>query len=1322
MTFTSYAPNSEDVPLWRALRDVTGGTYVDCGSEPASGASVTRAFYDRGWHGLSTRPGSDQVAQLAALRPRDTVLSSGDLTGLAASLPPCVHFARIDADDEHTSRLLEVVAPASPWIVLIRADNPTSGAALATVGYHHVLYDGVNRFFVSPDQPLRAEQLRAPANIRDDYVRAGDTSLATRLAVAEAALDIAQVQVEGRARQLLDAVRAAGQARNDLRAMAEGSAWLRGLADQARDGEAKLRAEAAWLREQLAAERSEMLGQLLLRADQVGWLQECLASSEVRLSAERALTAHAEHRARLAEAAIANSRVLRAARALRGARPKALAAAPQQGPEQPPAVTIALPAAAMPNAAAATPNGAPPAITAPLPKLPPTLGEPPSSPARPSAPYQPPLPPITTVHQFHAGSAMGDAITNAMLLIRSLLRAQGFESEIFVQSRAAGLGNEIQLLAAMPRHDRIVLLVHHSMGFPGFDEVLALPARKVLIYHNITPPELLTAVPYIEQMSMLGRQQLATWRDHVAFALAVSDYNAVELHSLGFAAVRTCTLLFDIDAVVADPAAARHEDGAFTVLFVGRVTPAKAQHDLIEAFAWFRGQLGRPCRLVLVGALNADEYRYLEHLDDRMAALGIKADVQLTGLISDRELQGWYRQADLYVSLSHHEGFGVPLVEAMAHGVPVLAWPAGAVPYTLGGWGVLLASREPALVADAMLAAATSAASRAAAAAGVAVTQRWALGRHLPILMDALAVAGAVPPASTATRARLADHVRVTFAGAFDEADNLAPGLARLNRSLARTIEAQRPGRVRLLVVKDERCSDYTIRPDADSVFIQALADRPDHESGPVLVLSSHSPLYVPPIRGDLLAAMVACEETLIPEAMVSVLNAQFDAVFVPSRYVAKALVDSGVSVPVLNVGPVPDDLGAIRAATHSADFTGRLAAATAALLLAPKRPAMRVAWITPWQVRCGIAEYSRALVDALPRERVANLTILADDRSQPDHRVQCAWRLGDDAGNPDRLATAIAQADADVVVMQHQPGLMPWSVLAAVLDRLAGERSRPRVILLTLHNTRHLLTIDEAARRAVVAALRRVARILVHTLADVDLLDSLGLIEQATLLPHPAPMAGPAAITVRALPSDAAPVVGSTGFFLPDKGLGALVAAVASLRRHWPGIRLRLVNAEYDDPASAAEIAACRHLAESEGLAVEWHTNFIPLEQQAELLAGCDLLVLPYQRSLEASSAAMRNALGSLVPVAVTPLPLFEEAGDAVFRLAGMECRALAMGIEELLLDPGKRLRLQDAAATWLRPRAAADVARRLHGLMLGLVTARAGDTPLNGSLWRAP
>jgi glycosyltransferase involved in cell wall biosynthesis len=288
------------------------------------------------------------------------------------------------------------------------------------------------------------------------------------------------------------------------------------------------------------------------------------------------------------------------------------------------------------------------------------------------------------------------------------------------------------------------------------------------------------------------------------------------------------------------------------------------------------------------------------------------------------------------------------------------------------------------------------------------------------------------------------------------------------------------------------------------------------------------------------------------------------------------------------------------------------------------------------------------------------------------------------------------------VVVLQHQPGLVPWAQLPALLLHPA---LHGRVVCVTLHNTQDLAETPGPVRAAAVSALACASRVVVHTLRDMDTMVRLGLGEVATLMPHgtDAPLPGPAP---RSLTPDDAVLVGCYGFFLPDKGIPELIAAMGLLRRTWPRARLRLVNAEYPLPQSAAEIAAGRAAVAAAGLgeATEFHTDFLERGASLTLLRECDVVVLPYQRSKEGSSAALRAALGAGVAVAVTPLPLFDEAEDAAIRLPGGTPEAIAAGLDRLLRDVDARTAAVDAARIWSALRDWTAVGRRWHGLLTAL------------------
>ena len=193
------------------------------------------------------------------------------------------------------------------------------------------------------------------------------------------------------------------------------------------------------------------------------------------------------------------------------------------------------------------------------------------------------------------------------------------------------------------------------------------------------------------------------------------------------------------------------------------------------------------------------------------------------------------------------------------------------------------------------------------------------------------------------------------------------------------------------------------------------------------------------------------------------------------------------------------------------------------------------------------------------------------------------------------------------------------------------------------------------------------------------------------------------------------APVIGGYGFVMPHKGFGLLIESLVVLRQRWPSATLRLVTAEYPDPGSSAELRRCRELAERLGVteAIEWITEFLPQEESVRLLSSCDLVVLPYKATNEASSAAVRTALSCKRPVAVTPLRIFEDLGEAVYRFKGCGPAEIAAGISSLLRDPLSRKRIVDAADNWMEAQSWTTLGCRLHGMVLGLLNDVDGCQP---------
>jgi glycosyltransferase involved in cell wall biosynthesis len=312
-----------------------------------------------------------------------------------------------------------------------------------------------------------------------------------------------------------------------------------------------------------------------------------------------------------------------------------------------------------------------------------------------------------TIHQFMTGFMYGDALGNQAQHMRELLRGWGYQSQVFAQFRDRRLRERGKDYRRYPGDPGNWVILHYSVGSPLTSFVSQLPDRIVPYYHNVTPASFLRG--YNEAMAdqlERGRQDLALFKD-APFALAASEYNRQEMLALGFRRVEILPYYINFDALRASaesPAGqqivARYDDGAVNLLFVGRLVPNKRQDDLIRAFSAYHHLVNPHSRLILVGSeANAPGYRW--ELESLAAALGLEEHVHFPGGVGPREgLGGYYQASDLFLCLSEHEGFCIPLIEAMAFDLPVVAYRSTGVPGALGGAGALISAKRYDLIAE----------------------------------------------------------------------------------------------------------------------------------------------------------------------------------------------------------------------------------------------------------------------------------------------------------------------------------------------------------------------------------------------------------------------------------------------------------------------------------------------------------------------------------------------------------------------------------------------------------------------------------------------
>jgi glycosyltransferase involved in cell wall biosynthesis len=293
------------------------------------------------------------------------------------------------------------------------------------------------------------------------------------------------------------------------------------------------------------------------------------------------------------------------------------------------------------------------------------------------------------IHQLAPNFGYGDAISNEMVAIRKTLRAAGFRSSIITRFVDANLSGDVTLHSPAALNPADGLIYHHSIGSEVTATASAHPGPKGLVYHNITPAEFFRPFrPGFAPLLRRGREDMWSLAPAFPVSVGVSRYNANELERFGFESPEILPL--SLDPITWNSPALegfmRHlADGRKNVLFVGRVAPNKRQDRLVSAFARLRSSID--ARLIIAGSAPEGE-GYADRVRAQVRELGLENDVLITGHCSLAELHTCYRSADLFWSFSEHEGFCVPLIEAMWFDVPVVALASSAIPETLAGAGV----------------------------------------------------------------------------------------------------------------------------------------------------------------------------------------------------------------------------------------------------------------------------------------------------------------------------------------------------------------------------------------------------------------------------------------------------------------------------------------------------------------------------------------------------------------------------------------------------------------------------------------------------------
>ena len=303
------------------------------------------------------------------------------------------------------------------------------------------------------------------------------------------------------------------------------------------------------------------------------------------------------------------------------------------------------------------------------------------------------------INQWVPAAHKGDAIGDSARRVRDLLRRMGHESELYALTIDDDLRDDVRKFSDAGARRGDITIFHFALPSPMTAEFASLSRGRVLQYHNVTPAHFFAPYePALSRLASLARKDLASLADATDMALGDSEYNRGELDDVGFRSTGVMPIAVDTERLTGAPPTPVLDDilsdGLVNFLFVGRIAPNKKIEDHVRLAEHYKRYIDAYYRFIFVGRYDVVP-RYYATVRALMEEYEMPTDRFIfTGPVPDTELAAYYRAASVYVSLSEHEGFCVPVVEAMAMEVPVLAYSATAVPDTLGGAGVQFAPKD----------------------------------------------------------------------------------------------------------------------------------------------------------------------------------------------------------------------------------------------------------------------------------------------------------------------------------------------------------------------------------------------------------------------------------------------------------------------------------------------------------------------------------------------------------------------------------------------------------------------------------------------------
>jgi len=300
------------------------------------------------------------------------------------------------------------------------------------------------------------------------------------------------------------------------------------------------------------------------------------------------------------------------------------------------------------------------------------------------------------VNQFLEGiKAYGDSISNDAYRIRKILLGAGYESDIFVNNKDSDVPDFVRHYSTYKEDKSDINILHATIGGKTTKFVSELNTKRGMVFHNFTPHYYFKDVndEHVRLLRDYG-YELSRISDKFDFVVADSEYNKEVIEDLGYRNVEVMPIFMDFSEY---EGCVRLKKSTVSVLAVGRIVPNKRYEDVILSFYYYNKFINGDSELNIVGNYRDTEKYYIKLLQFSKE-LGIKVD--FLGFIENKHLAQYYFNSDVFLCMSEHEGFCIPLVECMFFGLPIIAYNSTAIPYTLKDCGVLIYEKDHKAVAE----------------------------------------------------------------------------------------------------------------------------------------------------------------------------------------------------------------------------------------------------------------------------------------------------------------------------------------------------------------------------------------------------------------------------------------------------------------------------------------------------------------------------------------------------------------------------------------------------------------------------------------------